>query len=188
MEPTVRLFSVGSLSKTVWGGLRVGWIRGHRDDIATLAGLKAVHDLGGPVLEHLAAAELLPRLDSIARERSAELRQRHDHLCGELTARLPDWQFRPVSGGQCLWVRLPGADAAVFAQVAMRHGVVVLPGISFAPGGECNDRLRIPFTAPERDLSDAARILAHAWHAYRGDDVAGAVAEPVHVGPGRVRL
>lgn len=49
----------------------------------------------------------------------------------------------------------------------MRHGVVVLPGVSFAPNGQCNDRLRIPFTAPVRDLTDAVQALAEAWSSYR---------------------
>ena len=162
-----RTFSVGSLSKTVWGGLRVGWVRGSREDIAGLAGLKAVHDLGGPVLEQLAASLLVPDLEAIARDRGGELKQRHDHLRAELAAHLPEWEASPVAGGQCLWVRLPETDATPFAQVAMRHGVVVLPGVSFAPNGQCNDRLRIPFTAPARDLTDAVQALAEAWSSYR---------------------
>lgn len=87
--------------------------------------------------------------------------------CAQLAATLPEWEIAPVAGGQCLWVRLPGADATAFAQVAMRDGAVVLPGISFAPDGGCDDRLRIPFTAPERDLTDAVRALAQAWSGYR---------------------
>jgi DNA-binding transcriptional MocR family regulator len=162
-----RIFRVGSLSKTVWGGFRVGWVRGSREDIAGLAGLKAVHDLGSPVLEQLAASLLIPDLATIARDRGAELKQRHDHLRAELAAHLPEWEASPVTGGQCLWVRLPQTDATPFAQVAMRHGVVVLPGVSFAPNGQCDDRLRIPFTAPVRDLTDAVRALAQAWSYYR---------------------
>jgi DNA-binding transcriptional MocR family regulator len=162
-----RIFTVGSLSKTVWGGLRVGWIRGGQTDIAVLAGLKAVSDLGGPVLEQLAASLLVPDLATIARQRGAELRQHHDHLRAELAAQLPEWEVSPVAGGQCLWVRLPETDATQFAQVAMRHGVVVLPGVSFAPDGQYGDRLRIPFTAPTNDLTDAVRALAAAWSSYR---------------------
>lgn len=42
-----RVLTVGSLSKTVWGGLRVGWIRGRPADIGALGALRAVHDLSG---------------------------------------------------------------------------------------------------------------------------------------------
>jgi len=159
--------TVGSVTKAVWGGLRTGWVRASEGEIAQLARLKAIHDLGSAVLEQLAVVELLPRLDDLVRRRGAELRRRHDHLCAGLADSVPEWEFERADGGQCLWVRLPRGDASAFAQVALRHGVAVLPGAALDPAGGSADRLRIPFTAPPEEIDDAVARLAVAWDAYR---------------------
>ncbi len=161
-----RVLTVGSFSKTVWGGVRIGWIRAAGADIAQLARIKAIHDLGNAMLEQLAMVQLLPRLDEVAAARAAQLRRHHDQLCAELRKSLPQWRFRPATGGQCLWVRLPG-DASAFAQVALRHGVTVLPGTALDATGGSTDHLRIPFTAPAAELTESVRRLAVAWSAYR---------------------
>ncbi|GAA3436730.1 PLP-dependent aminotransferase family protein [Kutzneria kofuensis] len=158
------VLTVASVTKLLWGGLRVGWIRGAAGDIAQLGRLKTIHDLGCAALEQLAVADLLPGLDSIVAGRVAELRVRHDHLCAELGKLLPDWSFARAEGGQCLWVRLPAGDASAFAQVALRHGVAVLPGTALGGG---NSFLRIPFTAPVSELSLAMQRVAAAWRDYR---------------------
>ncbi|MEU4743565.1 PLP-dependent aminotransferase family protein, partial [Actinosynnema sp. NPDC023658] len=121
--PTPEAITVGSLSKVVWGGLRVGWVRADAALVARLARFKAVHDLGSAVLDQLTAVELLADFAAVRAERVTALRRQHDHLCARLREELPEWGFTPAEGGQTLWVRLPGADAASYAQVALRHGV-----------------------------------------------------------------
>jgi DNA-binding transcriptional MocR family regulator len=106
------VITVGSLSKLVWGGLRVGWIRAGAGTVNTLARLRAMHDLGGNTLSQLAAAHLVTDIDALRRHRVGLLRERHDHLVAELRGRLPDWRFTPARGGQTLWVELPGSDAS----------------------------------------------------------------------------
>ena len=158
-----QVLTVGSMTKTVWGGLRTGWIRAAEAQVAQLARIKAIHDLGSPVLEQLAAVELLPDLDEIAARRGRELNRRHDLACSLLTSLLPEWEFERVRGGQCLWVRIPG-NASAFAQLALRHGVSLLPGDAL--GGSA-DRLRIPFTAVPGELEESLHRTATAWAAYR---------------------
>lgn len=166
--------TVGSLSKVVWGGLRVGWVRGPESVINQLARLKAVHDLGSNFLAQLAAAELVANLETLRRQRVADLRIQHDRLCAELTEHLPEWQFAPAAGGQCLWIRLPYGDAISFAQLALRHDVAVLPGGSLDASGGSKDYLRIPFLGTADILSVAVRNLAAAWREYvpSGDSAA----------------
>ncbi|GAA4597954.1 DNA-binding transcriptional MocR family regulator [Actinoplanes octamycinicus] len=163
-----QLITVGSLSKLVWGGLRIGWVRAQPALIGRLARLKAVIDLGSGVLDQLAAVELIEGLDTLVAERSELLRARHDHLCAEVRRQLPEWEFEPAEGGQTLWVRLPGADAASYAQAALREGVAVLPGGSLDPSGGSLDRLRIPFVAEPAALSAGVRAMATAWRAFAG--------------------
>ncbi|MEV3873146.1 PLP-dependent aminotransferase family protein [Streptomyces sp. NPDC049906] len=164
------VITVGSLSKVAWGGLRVGWIRAGAPLVSRLARLKAPQDFGSNVLSQLGAAELLHDLDGLARRRAGQLRRRHDHLCAALARRLPDWDFRPVEGGQTLWVRLPDGDASAFAQTALRHGVAVLPGASLHPAGGDADRLRLPFLLAEEELDEAVSRLAAAWRRYQKDE------------------
>nr|WP_296071117.1 PLP-dependent aminotransferase family protein [uncultured Actinoplanes sp.] len=162
-----RVIGVGSLSKVVWGGLRVGWVRAPVPVITRLARLRAVHDLGGDVPAQLATAHLLPRLAPIARRGAVQRRARHDHLRAELARHLPGWSVPAVRGGQTLWVRLPRGDGGSFAQQALRHGVAVLPGSGLDAAGGSRDHLRIHFIAPPAELTEAVRRLAAAWRDYR---------------------
>lgn len=158
--------SIGSLSKIVWGGLRIGWVRADTSLIARLARIRAVHDLGGDVATQLAAADLIPRLDPLRRRWAAQRQARHDHLRAELARHLPDWDAPPVSGGQTLWVRLPYGDGTSFAQTALRHNVAVLPGSGLDPTGNSDQHLRLHFLAPPAELTEAVHRMTAAWHAY----------------------
>jgi DNA-binding transcriptional MocR family regulator len=160
------VISVGSLSKSVWGGLRIGWVRGPEPLIARLARLLAVHDLGGNVPAQLAAAELLPRLDALTRRQAAQRQASHDQLRAKLARHLPGWDVPPVPGGQTLWVCLPHGDGTSFAQAALRHGVAVLPGGGLDASGRSENYLRLHFLAPPGQLAEAVRRLTGAWHDY----------------------
>ncbi len=161
------VISVGSLSKSVWGGLRIGWIRAAPSVIGKLARLRAVHDLGGNLPAQLAAAELLPRVDGLLRTQAAERRRRHAHLRAELARRIPDWDVPPVEGGQTLWIRLPRGDGASFAQAALRHRVSILAGSGLDPTGGSERYLRLHFLHPAQTLTTAVARLAEAWRTYR---------------------
>ncbi|GAA3445541.1 PLP-dependent aminotransferase family protein [Planomonospora venezuelensis] len=167
-HPGEQIITIGSLSKIVWGGLRVGWVRAAEPVVSRLARLRAVHDLGGDVLSQFAAARLLARSGELRRERAAVLRRRHDHLLAELARALPSWSVEPALGGQTVWVRLPHGDADAFAQVALRHRVAIPPGRAFDPLGGHGDFVRLPFLFPEEELTDAVNRLAAAWHDYDG--------------------
>jgi DNA-binding transcriptional MocR family regulator len=158
--------TVGSLSKVVWGGLRVGWIRAPESVIMQLARIKAVHDLGSNHLTQVAAAELVTNLQPLRAQRVQALRAQHDRLCAELAEHLPEWRFTPAPGGQCLWIELPYGDAVSFAQLALRHGVAVLPGMSLDALGGSKGHLRIPFLETPDTLGVAVRNLATAWQGY----------------------
>ncbi|MFJ8668013.1 PLP-dependent aminotransferase family protein [Streptomyces sp. NPDC093600] len=166
---------VGSLSKVVWAGLRIGWVRGPAGLIARLARLKAIHDLGSDVPAQLVATRLLDDFDAIVSDRVRTLRAGHDRLRAELARRLPSWTCAPATGGQTLWVRLPYGDGVAFAQVALRHGVAVLPGATMDALGGSTGHLRLHFLLAPHVLAEAVRRLATAWHEYAPG---AATAEP----------
>jgi DNA-binding transcriptional MocR family regulator len=173
------VISVGSLSKMVWGGMRVGWIRAPAGVVGRLARLRVVHDLGGDVLNQLAAADLLPRLGELGQRLAAPRRAGYQHLRAELARHLPDWEVPVVRGGQTLWVRLPRGDAGSFAQAALRHGVAVLPGPGLDASGGSERYVRLHFMAAPGVLTEAVRRLTVAWRAYDPP----ASARPVSVPP-----
>ncbi|MFG2899232.1 PLP-dependent aminotransferase family protein [Streptomyces zaomyceticus] len=160
------VIAVGSLSKVVWGGLRIGWVRGPASLVARLARLKALHDLGCDVPSQLVAARLLDDFAAVRAARLRTLRAGHAHLRAELARLLPSWSCAPATGGQTLWVRLPHGDGVSFAQLALRHGVAVLPGATADALGGSVRRLRLHFLLPPETLTEAVRRLAAAWAEY----------------------
>lgn len=61
-EVNSRILTIGSLSKLLWAGLRIGWVRGSASIIASLTRVKLVDDLGSPILDQAIAARLIPHL------------------------------------------------------------------------------------------------------------------------------
>src|SRR5206468_8947624 len=90
VDPAV--ITVGSLSKPVWGGLRIGWLRASTDLVHRLAALRTSIDMGSPVLEQVVAASLVEQLDDIAARRVAELVPQRDALVAALAQHLPEWR------------------------------------------------------------------------------------------------
>ncbi len=160
------VITIGSASKTFWGGLRIGWIRASAHVVTRLVGLKAVADLGSSVLSQLAVARLVPLTAEAAAGRRIELATGLAALEGGLTRLLPEWEWRSPAGGLSLWVRLPVGDAAGFAQVCERFGVTIVPGPVFAADGAHRDFLRLPFTLPPALLQEGVRRMAAAWRGY----------------------
>ncbi|MER5932161.1 PLP-dependent aminotransferase family protein [Streptomyces sp. NPDC002054] len=162
------ILTIGSLAKTVWGGLRIGWLRGPAPVVERLARLKTLADLGSPLLDQALAVRLLPGVDALRAARAVTLRARLALLESLLSAALPDWHWDRPAGGGALWVRLPdGADASVFAQVALRHGVELVPGATTDPSGTHDTHIRLPFTLPDPRLHDLTSRLTAAWADYR---------------------
>ncbi|WP_436777915.1 PLP-dependent aminotransferase family protein [Yinghuangia sp. YIM S09857] len=162
---------LGSLSKSIWGGLRVGWIAAHEPVFARFVQAKRRTDLATSALDQRLAVALLADPGAAARRDAwrRDLRVRRDHLSARLAAELPDWSWSRPAGGMSLWVRLPGADGEAFADTARRHGVAVSPGAVFGPPGgtAAADRIRLSFGWPEPVLSEGVDMLATAWAEHR---------------------
>jgi DNA-binding transcriptional MocR family regulator len=157
------VLTVGSLAKSVWAGLRIGWVRGSIETAERLARHKALADLGSPILDQALAARLLPQLTEMGSTRAAELRERLGRARELLTQHLADWRWRTPDGGSALWIELPNTDARIFAQVALRHGVEVVPGAATDPTGAHDSFIRFPFAFPDEILTELVHRLARAW-------------------------
>jgi DNA-binding transcriptional MocR family regulator len=154
---------VGSLSKPVWGGLRIGWVRASTELVQRLAALRASIDMGGAVLDQLVASEIVPQLDALMPERVAMLRGRRDALTAALRRELPEWQFTEPQGGISLWAELDAPLSTPLTMLAAPVGVIVVPGSRFGVDGTLERFLRIPFALPEDRLEVAVSRLAGVW-------------------------
>jgi DNA-binding transcriptional MocR family regulator len=156
---------VGSLSKLLWGGFRLGFVRAPEPVALRFARVKATHDLGTSVISQLLAERMLrsPELDGFVQERNTRLRLRYEALAGALRGALPSWQWDEPRGGLSVWVQLPEPVADQFAQVALRHGVAVATAEALSITGTHRDRLRLSFAGPPDDLREGVSRLAAAW-------------------------
>jgi GntR family transcriptional regulator / MocR family aminotransferase len=121
---------IGSVSKALAPGMRLGWL-GVPPDLRrpVLAG-KAAADLGGPVLEQLAFAELLASggYDRHLRRSRQVYRRRRDALIGAIGRHLPQSRVTGIAAGLHLVLRLPpGVDDAALAAAAARAGQGPVP-------------------------------------------------------------
>jgi DNA-binding transcriptional MocR family regulator len=162
------VLTVGSMSKSFWGGLRVGWIRAERSTVATIAALRPSIDMGTPVLEQFAAARLLAQRDDLLPERREILRARRALLLSLLERHLPDWEPGGGYGGMSLWVRLPAPMSTALSAAASRMGLELPAGPRFGVDGTLERFVRVPYALPEDELSAAVELLARAWHSVTG--------------------
>jgi len=159
--PDAATVTVGGLSKSVWGGIRVGWLRTDAALAARLADTYSHRQPAVGVLDQLAAAFLVADLDRVLTDRRAELRAGRDVLTAALADLLPDWSPYPSTGGLSLWCRLPaGLSSAAVARAAMVEGVRVAEGRAFGTGAAFDDHLRLPFTRPAAETRAALAVLA----------------------------
>ena len=172
------LITIGSMSKLFWGGLRVGWIRAAEPIINRLMRHKAVADLGTPLLSQLVAARLLPRAEEVQSERQAMLVARLERISRLIGAALPSWRWHAPEGGLSLWIKLPSGQASAFSQVALRHGVAIVPGTLLSADGSHDDHLRLSFGLDPEVLDIGIDRLACAWQAYIQGAQSRAYQEP----------
>jgi DNA-binding transcriptional MocR family regulator len=162
------VLTVGSVSKSFWGGLRIGWIRAERSTLATVATVRPSVDMGTAIVEQLAAAKLFAKADELLAERREILRHRRELLRTLLRKHLPDWTPGESSGGMSLWVRLPAPTSSALSAAASRLGLVVPPGPRFGVDGTLERFIRVPYTLPDDQLAEAVELLARAWHSVTG--------------------
>lgn len=159
------IVSLGSASKSFWGGLRLGWIRAPRALITRLLGFRPTMDLGTPIVDQLTAAHLLTNSDRILPQRREQLYARRAALRAALAAELPEWQPVAGSGGMSLWVQLPTPVSTALAATAPNYGVILAAGPRFGVQGAFERFVRLPYTRTEDDLALVVKAIAAAYDA-----------------------
>ncbi len=173
--------TIGSASKSFWGGLRIGWIRARPDVVHRLVSTRTAIDLGTAVFEQLLMAELLVDPEPVLRGRRAELAAQRDVLIESVREHCPQWTFRRPEGGLCLWCELDAPVSTQIAVVAQGHGLRLAPGSRFGAQGGLERWLRLPYGLPPEVLREALRRLGSVAAQVAGSATAidGGLAVPV---------
>jgi DNA-binding transcriptional MocR family regulator len=172
-QPALRALAPGhviyvdSLSKTVGGGLRIGWIAARGPVYERIAALKLESDFHTTTLaQHIAARFLGEDLHRrqveqtlpFYRERRDALMEALDkHLAGEYRANTPQ-------GGHHLWVSLtrPLSERELYTEAA-RHGVTFTPGGVVTAERHSQTNLRMSFSLLDpAELDEGVRRFARA--------------------------
>jgi 2-aminoadipate transaminase len=170
-EPVTSLYALshsdnvvrlGTFSKIVAAGVRLGWLIAPEPVLTTMAVSKI--DGGTSAFTSRAVAEYLQdhlddRMHTLLgvyrAKRDAMLEALEEHLAGMATWSQP-------RGGLFIWVRLPEeVDTAKLLEAAHAAGVTYLPGTNFSPEGKGGNYLRLSFAylSPEK-IREGIAVLA----------------------------
>ena len=163
-EARDRVVLLGSFSKVMAPGLRLGWLRAPGALRRACAVAKQAADLHTPTVNQLAAARYLADrdLDAHVGRVAGVYRERRDAMLAGLRQALPegsDWT-RP-HGGMFLWARLPQSyDTTALLPRVVRHDVAYVPGAPFYAGEPDRSTLRLCFvTQTPEEIGEGLRRL-----------------------------
>ena len=160
---------LGTFSKLLAPGLRVGWVVAPENVIARLVQLKQGADLHTSTFAQMVAYETARGgfLDTHIRHIRQVYGERRDVMLRALGRHLPSgvhWT-RP-QGGLFLWVTVPDAlDSTRLLEEALREKVAFVPGTAFYPNGGGERTLRLNFSDPapaviEEGIARLGRVIA----------------------------
>ncbi|MFF4797879.1 PLP-dependent aminotransferase family protein [Streptomyces sp. NPDC001351] len=159
-----RTVLLGSFSKVMAPGLRLGWLRAPAELRRACVVAKQAADLHTPTLNQLAAARYLADrdLDAHVARVAGVYRARRDAMLAGLAEALPEgstWA-RP-EGGMFLWARLPEPyDTTALLPQVVRHDVAYVPGAPFYAGAPDRTTLRLCFvTQTPEEIGEGLRRL-----------------------------
>ena len=161
MDPE-RVVYASSFSKTVCPGIRVGYLVGPAELIASIAKLATNTYISPNMVAQSIVYEFCASgaIDSSIETVKAALAERAATLARALERELPEAEFVAPEGGYFMWVTLPpGTDVGALHKAAGERGVVFVKGTDFViDGGENTLRLAYSGVTPEQIDEGIARL------------------------------
>jgi 2-aminoadipate transaminase len=179
MDAADRVIHASSFSKSVSPGVRVGYLVGPADQIATLAKRANETYISPNMLAEAIVFELCRSggLDENLKVVNAALRERRDALVEALGEHIPEAKFVVPGGGYFLWLDLENdVDTGALLTEAKEEGVTFVAGPDFMIEGG-NSSLRLSFApVPADDVAEGVQRLSRALERLRSGSRAGAEA------------
>ena len=162
---------MGTVSKELAPGLRVGWVIAAPEMIAALTAAKQGADMFTCGIAQQMVLEALR--SGLAKQTLAETvklyRQRRNALVAAMDAHLSDYfDWDVPQGGMFVWATAkdPNLDTNALMQVGLEHKVCISPSSVFDPMGQDHRSARINFTFNDAEkLREGVRRLAAATQA-----------------------
>lgn len=140
---------LSTFSKTVYSGLRLGWMVGHSKAIKRFAAAKQIMDLHSNslsqwIIEGFIKNGINDHIDKIRKE----YRFKRDKMCESLKKQdIKGLEWNVPNGGYYLWCKLPlGVSAERLVSKAAKKKVAFVPGSAFFTDGQGDEFVRLNFT------------------------------------------
>jgi len=168
-----KVLSLGSFSKILGPGLRLGWIRAHEPILTKFNNSGLANSAGG--LAHFTSGLVLSSLDVNSTERISfqdkhieflkeSLKDRANFMYKSLTELLPKEKVLHISkptGGYFIWIKLAQNVDEKFDSLLEENKVRVRSGKAFSPNGNFKDCIRLSFAYYEKNqIEDGIKRLA----------------------------
>jgi len=159
---------LGTVSKQIAPGLRIGWVIAAPEMIEALTLAKQGSDMcTSGVTQRIALHAIESGLiEELQTQAIALYRERRDALCTALAEHLSEWfEWEVPVGGMFVWAQAldPQFDTDSLLQHAMQHAVCVSPSSVFDATGQHRQALRLNFTLnPPDTIVEGVRRLARA--------------------------
>ncbi|WP_238523636.1 PLP-dependent aminotransferase family protein [Acidilobus saccharovorans] len=166
MDDEGRVIYLGTFSKILAPGLRLGYMIADRQLVRAVELAKQMVDLHSSTLSQYIALYAIKEgvVDRTIEKARKSYREKRDVMIEALEEYMPDgshW-FRP-RGGLFAFIYLPeGVDTSDMLQMAIDRGVAYVPGRSFFSDGSGANAMRINFSyLPPDKLREGIRIIAN---------------------------
>jgi len=164
---------LGTVSKQVAPGLRIGWIIAATEMIEALTLAKQGSDMCTSGLTQRIVLQSIESglIESLQTKAIALYRDRRDAMCESLETHLSEWfEWEVPVGGMFVWIRAKDQqlDTDVLLRYAMHSAVCVSPSSVFDATGKNRRALRLNFTLnPPETIAEGVRRLADAVQLYQ---------------------
>jgi DNA-binding transcriptional MocR family regulator len=170
---------LGTFSKALFPGLRIGWVTADQDCISRLTAIKRFSDLGSSKLVQIVLAEFLKRgyYDKQLKMMHRAFRKRMQVALQTMEACFPSSvQWTRPAGGYTIWVKLRKQwDSDHLHNYLSEFGVIVSPGSYYFPDRTKSEYFRLSIAKRnEQEIKEGLSRLGKALHALdkRGPHVA----------------
>ncbi len=172
LDSSARVIYIGSLSKTLAHGLRLGYVIAPAELIRELRALRRLMLRHPPTNNEHTAAEFIAHgfHEAFVRRLNLAYSERAGALRNALRRHAPALRFVDARGGSALWVQAPrGADTRELAVRALAQGIVIEPGdVFFAGSRPPRNFMRLGYSSIAADrIEPGVRALAPLFKASR---------------------